>query len=405
MESPDPQVPELTVESAAGEVERFVDEHLPGFEYPAWDFAGRGIVTCAGGRKFQVCAWVLIHMLRRLGCTLPIECWYLGSGEYDAAWADLVRPLGVTCIDAHQVRDSQTDSWLHRHKRLFGWELKPYAIMHSRFQEVLYLDADNVPVVDPTYLFDTPEYGQAGTVFWPDFGRLGKDRLAWKVFGDIPYRDEPEVESGQILLDKSRVWPCLVLCHWYMQNSNNFYFHHVHGDKEVFHLAWRRLGLEYAMPRRGIDALAGTMCQHDFQGQRVFQHRNMRKWTLHGNPPTPGFLYETECLEYLADLCGRWGPLASIRPADAALMAELAGKTFHYWRLGHDDRSLDLEAMGLISRGAARCETFWWIEQGRLVLADENQAVTARIEPGPQGTWYGRWVDHERMPVLLVPEE
>ena len=38
-----------------------------------------------------------------------------------------------------------------------------------------------------------------------------------------------------------RCWKALELCHWYMQNSNNFYFFHVHGDKEVFHLAWRKL--------------------------------------------------------------------------------------------------------------------------------------------------------------------
>ena len=57
-------------------------------------------------------------MLRRLGCTLPIECWYLGPGEYDGAWAELVRPLGITCIDAHLVRDSHPDSWLQGHRLL-----------------------------------------------------------------------------------------------------------------------------------------------------------------------------------------------------------------------------------------------------------------------------------------------
>jgi hypothetical protein len=86
-------------------------------------------------------------------------------------------------------------------------------------------------------------------------------------------------------------------------------------------------------------------------------------------------------------------------------MAQMVGRQFHYWRLGHDDRTLELESDGLIGRGAARCESFWWVDQGRLVLADENQIVTARLEPGPQGMWYGRWVNFERMPVLLVPEE
>ena len=58
-----------------------------------------------------------------------------------------------------------------------------------------------------------------------------------------------------------------------MQNSNNFYVRHVHGDKEVFHLAWRKLGLNYAMPSRGIDPLPGVVCQHDFDGKQLFSAR------------------------------------------------------------------------------------------------------------------------------------
>lgn len=41
----------------------------------------------------------------------------------------------------------------------------------SSYEEVLYLDSDNIPLRDPTYLFDTPLYSGAGqprAVFWPD---------------------------------------------------------------------------------------------------------------------------------------------------------------------------------------------------------------------------------------------
>jgi hypothetical protein len=37
----------------------------------------------------------------------------------------------VTCVDAYEVRKR------YRHARLHGWELKPCAVQHSRFQEVL----------------------------------------------------------------------------------------------------------------------------------------------------------------------------------------------------------------------------------------------------------------------------
>lgn len=40
-------------------------------------------------------------------------------------------------------------------------------VMH-RFKEVLMLDCDVVPMRDPSYMFDAPEYRQAGNSFWGD---------------------------------------------------------------------------------------------------------------------------------------------------------------------------------------------------------------------------------------------
>jgi len=37
------------------------------------------------------------------------------------------------------------------------------------FSEVLYLDSDNIPLTDPSYLFDHEVYKRHGAVFWPDF--------------------------------------------------------------------------------------------------------------------------------------------------------------------------------------------------------------------------------------------
>lgn len=396
----------ITEQNAPDEVTRFVGEQLPRLEYPESQINGRGIVIAAGGFKFCVNAWVTINMLRRLGCQLPVECWYLGSGERDDDWARLVQPLGISCIDAMEVRDARPDSWIHRHDRLHGWELKPYAIMHSRFQEVLFLDADNVPVLDPSFLFETPQFREHGAIFWPDYGRLGPNRPAWRVFGDIPYRDEPEFESGQSMIDKKRCWRCLTLCHWYMQNSNNFYFNYVHGDKEIFHLAWRKLDQSYAMPATGIHSLPGVMCQHDFRGRRVFQHRNLRKWRLQDNPTTPGFFFEEECREYLACLRRTWTPACLRRrllsAEDRNVMQKASGR-YRYQRIGYDERTLGLEANGIVGDGAAACETFWYVEHERLVLAGEDGVVTAALDFQDDGTWHGRWQHHERMPVVLSP--
>ncbi|MEK7675654.1 MAG: glycosyltransferase family 9 protein [Verrucomicrobiota bacterium] len=268
-------------------------------------FDGRGIVICAGGAEYFANAWVCVNMLRRHGCALPVQLWHLGEAELDARMRALVQPLNVACIDAIEVRKR------HPARRLNGWELKPYAMLHSPFKEVLLLDADNVPLVDPEFLFETAQFQQTGAIFWPDYGRLGPERSIWSICG-VAYRNEPEVESGQIVLDKERCWRALSLCCWYNEHSE-FFYQHVHGDKETFHIAWRKLNQHYSMPGTPIYALEGTMCQHDFEGRRIFQHRNLHKWRLDAdNARVEDFWEEAACLAYLEQLRELWnGAIAS----------------------------------------------------------------------------------------------
>ena len=115
---------------------------------------------------------------------------------------------------------------------------------------VLLLDADNFAAVDPQYLFDTPEYRETGAIFWPDIGRIVRASPAWSVFG-VPYRDEPEFETGQILVDKAKCWKALCLTKYYNDYSD-FYYQYVYGDKETFHFAFHRVGQPYAMTRHPV---------------------------------------------------------------------------------------------------------------------------------------------------------
>jgi hypothetical protein len=124
----------------------------------------------------------------------------------------------------------------------------------------------------------------------------------------VPYRDEPEFESGQILVNKQRCWRALQLT-MHMNEHSDFYYNYVYGDKETFHMAWSMLGQKYAMVPFPIKPLDATMCQHDFEGRRVFQHRNLAKWTLKGtNPRIKGFEMEEECLGFLEELGRQWQP-------------------------------------------------------------------------------------------------
>jgi hypothetical protein len=236
----------------------------------------------------------------------------LGDKEMDQEMRALLRPLGVRCVDAYKVRKKYPVRILN------GWELKAYAILHNPFREVLLLDADNVPVTNPEFVFRTPEFKETGAIFWPDFRftESPHNRTIWRSCG-VELPNEREFESGQIVVDKKRCWRALSLTMWLNENSD-FYYQYIHGDKETFHIAFHRVGKSYSLVPTPIHPLNSTMCQHDFQGRRIFQHRNMDKWNLTGNKRIAGFWYEEECRGYLDQLRTMWSPRDTTVPAVSA---------------------------------------------------------------------------------------
>jgi hypothetical protein len=378
--------------------------------YPADRYAGRGVVICAGGPRYFTCAWVCINMLRRAGCALPIQVWHLGPDEMDDDMRRLLTPLGVECVDAHAVRR------LHPSRRLGGWECKPYAILHSPFREVVLLDADNVPVADPAAFLDAEAYARHGAVFWPDMDRLSPDAAIWDICG-VPYRDEPAFESGQVVVDKARCWTALRLA-MHLNEHSDFYYRHVNGDKETFHLAWRRLDQAYGMPpfrprviRRGRGGPADhalAFVQHDFAGRPAFQHRIGTKWILHGrNARVPGLPRQEECLALLDDLRARWsGKVARTTPLVPPVTEAARGRWFVYHRLSADERLLQLLPDQRVGQGGSECERSW-----RRVEADGGERLellgagflTCRLTRDADGVFRGRWLCFEEMPVELTP--
>ena len=366
----------------------------------------RGIVICAGGIRYFTCAWVCINMLRKMGCTLPIELWHLGPREINDGMRELLSPLDVRCVDAYTVRERRPVRILN------GWELKPYAILYSNFSEVIALDADNVPLIDPAFLFETPQYAESGAIFWPDFGRLAESRSIWKLAG-VAFRDEPEFESGQIVIDKRRCWKPLHLTMW-MNEHSDFWYRHIHGDKETFHICWRKLGQNYAMPSRGIHALSATMCQHDFHGHRIFQHRNMAKWTIGENRRIPGFQEEEVCLGFLAELRRHWRKVSGMAiyvtqeksETERNLAQELINEKWTYERVGHDVRTMEFLPNGAIGLGAAALEIFWNLHlNGTTAWLDimSEELLTCRLHLDSDRIWRGRWERFERMGIEVKP--
>jgi glycosyltransferase involved in cell wall biosynthesis/ADP-heptose:LPS heptosyltransferase len=282
----------LSTESAPSAIEEVI-RSTPA--YPAERFSERGIVIPAGGPEYLACAWVCISMLRKLKCKLPIQVWHIGEQECPQAVKELFAKLEVEFVDAIGMRRK----WPTR--RLGGWPLKAYAVVNCPFKEVLLLDADNVPLINPAKLFESKPYLETGAIFWPDLGRIQQEHPVWNICA-VSYQDEPEVESGQLIVNKERCWRALQLALWMNEHSDFFYLH-MHGDKETFHLAFRRLDQRYSMPSLPPVDIRGALLQHDFDGKVIFQHRGAAKWAPSGaNYRVRGFKREKTCLRFLTQL-------------------------------------------------------------------------------------------------------
>lgn len=373
------------------------------------EFVGRGIVIPGGGTRLFTCAWVNARMLRHVGCTLPIELWHLGEEEMNDEMRSLIEPYGVTCVNALRVREDRPARILN------GWELKPYSLVNSRFSEVILLDADNVPLVDPAFLFEEPQYRDYGAVFWPDRWRLRASEKIWSLTG-VAHRDEPEFETGQIALDKRRVWRPLLLTMW-MNDHSDFWYRYIHGDKETFHFAWRKLGVEYGMPAKPLVELPGVFCQHDFEGRRIFQHRYDAEWTMDKDDQRiPGFINEETALAFLDELREKW---SQIRPqrfdrgvADRTALrfaGAICDRPWEWWREGRSEGKVQFRLDGRVLTSCAEIPAQVWgirASKAKTTLSVwEGEKQSCVFHRQTDGTWYGKSLRGIRPTVKLTRKD
>lgn len=379
-------------------------------------FEGQGIVMVAGGPRCYTNAYVALTILRSvLDCRLPIQIWYLGPDEMSPEMARILRKFDVDLVDALAIRKRIPV------RRLGPWECKAFAILHSPFRHVLLLDADNMPLREPSFLFQSPEYADHGAIFWPDNQSHLEDSPVWELFR-VPYRQELEVESGQLVIDKVRCWIALNLA-LHFNEWSDIYYQYIYGDKETFHFAWRHLGQSYAMPDgrprinycyketpRGIKRMTGALEHVDFSGRPLFHHRTGAEWVLFGqNHATSRSDLERRCLAALAELRRQWdGRVAPDAPAADGIEGRdiIATRRFRYRRVGVDERLMTLEPDGCIGQGAGPQEQQWRLdgrEHDRTLVISGNEGDTCVLKADDHGTWRGAWLWFERTPVELVP--
>lgn len=89
---------------------------------------------------------------------------------------------------------------------------------------------------------------------------------------------------------------------------------------------------------------------------------------------------------------------------DERLFRELAGKTFTYERMGHDRRPLLFREDGTIGAEGGDAERFYLAcrkENASELVIGSVFDETCTLRRQGDGSWYGHWSHHERMPITL----
>ncbi|CEP19211.1 hypothetical protein [Parasitella parasitica] len=264
----------------------FVQKEKAKIQPTSWQ-EERGIVFVAGNDDTLKRTLGTIRLLRFYNCTLPIEIWHMEHETQAATTTFTAKQLellgNVRLRDLSEFGLPRSISRMRNRGKQF--QVKAAAIINSRFQHVLYLDSDNIPTRDPTFLFDSIEYREKGAIFWPDFWKTAAENKIFRLL-EIDCVDTWEQESGQIVVDKARHWIPLQLS-WFMQYFHEVYFRLLNGDKDTFQYAWRALDAPFhrieTFLGMGGFMLNGSFCGHSMLQYAADHHNHHQPLFVHAN--------------------------------------------------------------------------------------------------------------------------
>jgi alpha 1,3-mannosyltransferase len=218
----------------------------------------KGIVITTGKGTFRYAAHLIANLRDVLKSKLPIQIVYLGDSDLPLEYRESLVQLGKN-IETLDIQSMAGESILDQENP--GWAIKPFALLFTKFEQTILVDADAIFLQKPEVIFNKHKgYRRTGTL-------LFHDRLVGK--GDYAYRHQwlshqmrhhkpsetrvksimlnngygHEAESGVVVLDKGRLGVLSALLHTCWQNSGQVRklhtYTHIHGDKETY---W--LGLE-----------------------------------------------------------------------------------------------------------------------------------------------------------------
>ncbi|KAF9925559.1 hypothetical protein FBU30_004672 [Linnemannia zychae] len=255
-------------------------------------FKGRGLVFCAGDNQFEFVVTAIQAIRNRLKSKLPIQVYHMGEEDLSKPRQKYLTEMaeGIEVVDVTAILDNS-------HMKLGGWAIKPFAMLASNFEEVMFVDADAYFLQDPAVLFDDPGYMATGALFFydrtlfPDWTQ-GSDWLKsiLPIMSSFPpisrmfnLLSAHEQESGVVLINKkTRFLGLLGTCKMNGKWERDLISYKIfHGDKETFWTGFEMVQEPYAFMRNygGVigelrpddnQSVCGAQLHEDHKGQPLW---------------------------------------------------------------------------------------------------------------------------------------
>lgn len=195
----------------------------------------KGVVSTAGGSYLPVLV-ISLRMLRRTGSTLPMEVFLADEDEYEDYICDVVLPsLDARCVVLSRILVAAP-------AQIEKYQFKPFAMLFSSFEEILFLDADSFPLEKPEGIFCSDVFHKNGMLTWPDFWASSVSPIFYEIANTTipPMNLRQSTESGEIFLSKKTHLHTLLLATYYNYWGPTHYYPLLsqgaagEGDKETF---------------------------------------------------------------------------------------------------------------------------------------------------------------------------
>ena len=246
----------------------------------------RGLVTTAGGQYLPVLT-ISLRMLRHVGSTLPMEIFLASDEEYERHICDVVFPqLNARCVVLDHIWKAAPEA-----RNISAYQYKPFAMLFSSFEEMLFLDADSFAIRDPNILVSSDPFRKFGMVTWPDFWGSTASRIYYKIASQYVPRTtaRASTESGELLLSKKTHRRSLMMATYYNYYGPSHYYSLFsqgaagEGDKETFIAAANVVSEPFYQVSEPIMAIGHRSADGGMTGSAMVQYDPIEDYELTKN--------------------------------------------------------------------------------------------------------------------------